>query len=94
MKQIVNRPFLLALFLSLPLWVVFGNYVVAAITALLVSFLLSMANALRIMRRGRPDPRADAPSAAREPGQDAAAPAPAQPGDGRPDAGAEARRTE
>lgn len=47
MKQLVNRPLLLGLFLSIPLWIVFGNYLVAIMVALFVSFLLSMANALR-----------------------------------------------
>lgn len=51
MKQLVNHPFLLALILSLPLWIVLGNYLVAFIAALLVSFLLSMYNALRALSR-------------------------------------------
>lgn len=53
MKQILNRPFLLALALSLPLWIVFGNYVVAALAALLIAFLLSMINALHVLRRDK-----------------------------------------
>jgi len=55
MKQILNRPILLALVLSLPLWVVFGNYVVAALAALLIAFLLSMINALHVLRRTKGD---------------------------------------
>ncbi len=51
MKQLVNHPVLLALILSLPLWIVLGNYLVAIIVALLVSFLLSMYNALRVLNR-------------------------------------------
>ncbi|HLV28976.1 MAG TPA: hypothetical protein VKY60_07620 [Burkholderiaceae bacterium] len=51
MKQILNRPFLLGLILSLPLWIVFGNYVVAIAAALLLSFLVSMYNALRALQR-------------------------------------------
>ncbi|MFA7669944.1 MAG: hypothetical protein WCX93_11395, partial [Burkholderiaceae bacterium] len=46
-----NRPLLLALILSLPLWVILGNFIVALIAALLLSFLLSMYNALRILNR-------------------------------------------
>jgi len=61
MKQILNRPFLLALILSLPLWVVFGNYVVAFMAALLFSFLLSMYNALRILNRKKADRQAAPP---------------------------------
>ena len=51
MKQLVNHPFLLALILSLPLWIILGNYLVALIVALLVSFLLSMTHALRALGR-------------------------------------------
>ncbi len=64
MKQIINRPFLLALFLSLPLWIVFGNFIVALMAALLFSFLLSMANALLTMRNRKPDTTAPRPPAA------------------------------
>lgn len=53
MKQLLNHPFLLAMILSLPLWVVLGNFIVAVIAALLVSFLLSMFNALRVMKRDK-----------------------------------------
>lgn len=49
MKQLLNHPFLLALILSLPFWVLLGNYIVAFIVALLISFLLSMYNALRAL---------------------------------------------
>jgi len=55
MKQLLNHPFLLALILSLPLWVVLRNYIVAFIAALLISFLLSMYNALRVLKRKNPD---------------------------------------
>lgn len=51
MKQLLNHPFLLALILSLPLWVLLGNYIVALMAALLLSFLLSMFNALRVLKR-------------------------------------------
>lgn len=53
MKQILNRPLLLALILTLPLWIAFNNFIVAIIVALLLSFLLSMYNALRVLRRKR-----------------------------------------
>lgn len=61
MKQLLNHPFLLALILSLPLWIVLGNYIVAVIVALLVSFLLSMYNALRVMKRDKAGPKGDQP---------------------------------
>lgn len=60
MKQLLNHPFLLAVFLSLPLWILLGNYLVALIAALLVAFLLSMYNALRsISRRKKEAARQD-----------------------------------
>ena len=55
MKQILNRPLVLALILALPLWITFNNFIVAIIAALLVSFLLSMFNALRALQRKRAD---------------------------------------
>ncbi len=61
MKQLVNHPFVLALILSLPLWIVLGNYLVAFIAALLISFLLSMYNALRILSRKKSE-QADRPA--------------------------------
>lgn len=61
MKQLLNHPFLLALILSLPLWVVLGNYIVALIAALLISFLLSMYNALRVLNRKKKEQQTDAP---------------------------------
>jgi len=51
MKQLLNRPLLLGFLLSLPLWVVLGNFVVALIAALLFSFLISMYVALRTLQR-------------------------------------------
>ena len=51
MKQLINRPFLLSILLSLPLWIVFDNFIVAIIVALVVSFLLSMCNTLYLMNK-------------------------------------------
>ncbi len=62
MKQLLNRPVLLALILSVPLWIVFGNYVVAIMAALFISFLLSMYNALRVLQRERAEERDEPPS--------------------------------
>lgn len=61
MKQLINHPFLLALILSLPLWVLLGNYIVAFIAALLIAFLLSMYNALRVLKRKKEDAPAASP---------------------------------
>ncbi|MGP1613825.1 MAG: hypothetical protein ACTS5Y_01990 [Pollutimonas bauzanensis] len=63
MKQLLRKPLAFALLLSLPLWVVFDNYLVAIMVALLVAFLLSMCYTLytektqaglRPARRGAP----------------------------------------
>lgn len=51
MKQLVRKPFLLALILSLPLWVALNNYIVAICVALLVAFLVSMLHSIFILRR-------------------------------------------
>lgn len=55
MKQLVRKPFFLALLLSLPLWIVFNNYIVAIMGALLVAFLLSMCHSLYVLGKSRPD---------------------------------------
>lgn len=51
MKELVRRPFISGLVLSLPLWVVFGNYIVALSVAMLVAFLVSMSYSLFLMKR-------------------------------------------
>lgn len=61
MKQLLNHPFLLALLLSLPLWIMLGNYIVALIAALLLAFLLSMYNALRVLNRRKKEQETGAP---------------------------------
>lgn len=54
MKQLIRKPLLLALLLSLPLWIIFNNYIVAIIAALLCGFLASMCHTLYLLRRGSP----------------------------------------
>lgn len=51
MKQLLRKPFLLALLLSLPLWIAFNNFIVAFCVALLISFLLSMIDSIVVIRR-------------------------------------------
>jgi len=51
MKQLLRKPLFSGLLLSLPLWVVFNNYLVGLMVALLVSFLASMCHALYLMNR-------------------------------------------
>lgn len=50
MKLLARKPLLLAFLLSLPLWVVFGNYLVAIMVGLLASFLIAMCHALYVLR--------------------------------------------
>jgi len=51
MKQLLRKPFLLALILSLPLWITFNNFIVAFSVALLISFFLSMIDSIVAIRR-------------------------------------------
>ncbi len=53
MKSLIRRPFLSGLLLSLPLWIVLRNYVVALSLGLLVSFLVSMLCSIVILDRQR-----------------------------------------
>ena len=50
MKLLARKPLLLAFLSSLPLWVVFGNYLVAIMVGLLASFLIAMCHALYVLR--------------------------------------------
>lgn len=54
MKQLLRKPLFSGLLLSVPLWVVFNNYLVALMVALLVSFLASMCHTLYLMNRKKP----------------------------------------
>ncbi len=68
MKQLVRKPFFLALLLSLPLWIVFNNYIVAIMVALLVAFLLSMCHSLYVLNRANAKPKKPAtPNAPKPP---------------------------
>lgn len=49
MKQLVRKPLLLAFLLSIPLWIVFDNYLVAGMAALLAAFLAAMCHALYVL---------------------------------------------
>ncbi|KAA0889463.1 hypothetical protein [Pusillimonas sp. ANT_WB101] len=51
MNQLVRRPLLLSFLLSLPLWIVFNNYIVAIIVALLAGFLVSMCHSLWVINQ-------------------------------------------
>ncbi|MBB5215437.1 hypothetical protein [Parapusillimonas granuli] len=51
MKQLITRPFLLSILLSIPLWIVFDNFIVAVSVALITAFLLSMCHTLYLMNK-------------------------------------------
>lgn|GEM_PF-4577769 len=51
MRQLANRPMLLAALLVIPLWVIFSNFVVALVVALLVAFLVAMIYSLRVLKK-------------------------------------------
>ncbi|PLC54470.1 hypothetical protein CR155_06740 [Pollutimonas nitritireducens] len=54
MKQLASKPFFLALLMSVPLWIVFNNFIVAIMVALLVAFLISMCYSLYTIKQGKP----------------------------------------
>lgn len=62
MKQLVRKPFFLALLLALPLWIIFNNFIVAMMVALLVAFFIAMCHSLYVMKQARP--KAPPPAAA------------------------------
>jgi hypothetical protein len=55
MKQLACKPVFLSLLLCVPLWLILGNFIVAAIVALLISFLISMTYALYALKRAKRD---------------------------------------
>lgn len=57
MKLLARTPFLLSMILLLPLWIVFNNFIVAAMVALLVAFLAAMCASLWLLRRSGSDRR-------------------------------------
>lgn len=59
MRSLLRKPVLCALLLSLPLWVIFHNYIVAITVALLLAFLASMLESLHALSRARQGPRPD-----------------------------------
>lgn len=54
MKQLANKPLLLGLIFTFPLWIVSGDIVVALCVGLLVSFLIAMLHSLRVLKRNPP----------------------------------------
>lgn len=67
MKQLLRKPFLLSLLLSLPLWVVFKNYIVALSASLLIAFLLSMIDSIIVIQRQQKRSESSDPDASTDP---------------------------
>lgn len=53
MKALLSRPLVLAVLLCLPLWVLFGNFIAALISAILISFLIGMLRALQSLAKNK-----------------------------------------
>jgi len=53
MKQLVNKPLLLAAVLTVPLWIVFGNFLVGLMVALFAAFLIAMCRTLYILKQSQ-----------------------------------------
>ena len=51
MRQLANRPMLLAALLLIPMWIVLSNFVVALMVSLLVAFLVAMVHSLRVLKK-------------------------------------------
>lgn len=55
MTLLARKPLLLAFLLVLPLWIVLGNFIVAASAALLLAFLIAMCHALYTLKKSAGD---------------------------------------
>ena len=53
MKQLANKPLLLAAVLTVPLWIVFGNFLVGLMVALFAAFLIAMCRTLYILKQSQ-----------------------------------------
>lgn len=53
MKQLANKPLLLAAVLTVPLWIVFGNFLVGLMVAIFAAFLIAMCRTLYILKRSK-----------------------------------------
>ena len=53
MNALLSKPLLLAILLCLPLWVVFGNFIAALISAVLISFFIAMLRALKSLSQNK-----------------------------------------
>ncbi|HEY9278529.1 MAG TPA: hypothetical protein VIP51_00525 [Eoetvoesiella sp.] len=51
MKQLARKPLLLAFILTFPLWILLGNFIVAASAGLLLAFFIAMCHALYVLQR-------------------------------------------
>lgn len=72
--QFARTPLLTAALLTLVLWPVFGNFIVAACVGLLAAFLAAMLYSLRVLSRRAQAPTRDTAEPSGQPGPDATRP--------------------
>lgn len=53
MKTLLRKPVLLMAVLCLPLWIIFGNFILAAAASILIGMLIGMLRALQQVSRER-----------------------------------------
>lgn len=53
MKQLANKPLFLTAILALPLWAVFGNFLVGVMVALFAAFFIAMCRSLYVLKLSR-----------------------------------------
>ncbi len=53
MKTLLRKPVLLMAVLCLPLWIIFGNFILAAAASILIGMLIGMLRALQQISRDR-----------------------------------------
>ena len=55
MKDLARAPALLSLLLSIPLWLILDNFIVALMVALLISFMIAMCHSLLVLKNQTPE---------------------------------------
>src|SRR5690606_20722543 len=70
MKTLLRTPVLLMAVLCLPLWIIFGNFILAAAASILIAMLVGMLRTLQQLSRARDARSGPASSADSEPPND------------------------
>lgn len=53
MKQLANKPLLLAAILTIPLWIILGNFLVGLMVGLFAAFLIAMCRSLYLLKQAQ-----------------------------------------